>query len=58
MDKRTGEIRHHEDIPKEELGHWSEPFKIGDEIDFKGVNMKIIKIKKLKKQIVLEFKGR
>ena len=57
MRKNTGEIREVEKIPKEELGEWSEPFHEGEVVEFKDVRMKIVKIKKMRKELTLRFAG-
>jgi len=57
MQPETGEIRNVEIIPHEERDKWSEEFKVGDIVDFKGVRMKIIRIKQMRKIIILEFAG-
>lgn len=57
MQTETGEIRRVEKIPKEELGKWSEIFYQGEIVEFKGVKMEIVKIKKLRKELVLRFAG-
>ena len=53
----TGEIRKYEAIPKKEivLGQWSKPFHKGMKVDFLGVKMEIIRIKKVRKQLILQF---
>lgn len=58
MRKRDGEIREYDKIPKEELGEWSKPFHVGMKTDFLGVNMEIIKIKQVRKELVLRFAGK
>ena len=40
-----------------EQPEWSKPFHEGEIIDFKGVKMRIVRIKKLRKQVWLEFAG-
>lgn len=55
--KRDGIIKQYDEIPKEELGEWSKPFHVGMKVDFQGVNMEIIKIKQVRKQILLQFAG-
>ncbi len=57
MKKDTGEIRRVEEIPKEELGKWSEPFSLDEIVEFKGVKMKIVRIKKARKELTLRFAG-
>lgn len=57
MRKRDGVIKEYDKIPKRELGEWSKPFHVGMKVDFLGINMKIIKIKKLKKELTLRFAG-
>ena len=56
MRKDTGEIKEYDKIPEPEKrdDSWSEPFHLGEVVEFKGVRMKIIKIKKLRKQIHLQ----
>lgn len=58
MRKDTGEIREYEKIPKKDLGDWSRPFRKGEVVDFKGVKMEIVRIKQVKKEIHLRFKGK
>lgn len=57
MHKKSGEIREYDKIPKENLNEWSRPFRKGEVVDFKGVKMEIIRIKQVKKEIHLRFKG-
>ena len=57
MRKDDGEIREFDRIPKEELGAWSKPFHVGQEVDFLGVTMEIVKIKKARKEIILRHSG-
>jgi len=44
MNVETGEIRGVEEIPKEKLGEWSEPFYVGKVV---------VRVKKLRGEIVL-----
>ena len=58
MNTESGEIKDYDKIPDEEIPPvrndiWSEPFKVGDEVVVLGVKMKIVKIKKQKKEIHL-----
>lgn len=60
MREYDGYIKEYNAIPKEELseelGLWSRPFHVGEVVNFKGVQMEIIKIKKARKEIHLRFK--
>ena len=58
LHEKTGVIKEYDKIPKVELGEWSKPFHVGMKVDFLGVNMEIIKIKQLKKEITLHFAGK
>lgn len=57
MRKDDGHIEHYDKIPEKEKrdDSWSEPFHLGEVVEFKGVKMEIIKIKKLRKEIHLRF---
>ena len=57
MHEQTGEIREVGKILPSERDQWSEAFHEGETVTFKGVLMKIIKIKKLRKEIHLQFVG-
>jgi hypothetical protein len=49
------EIRDYNDIPEKEIrdDKWSEPFKVGDVVPILGKKMRIVKVKKLRGEIVL-----
>lgn len=55
MHKKTGKIKPYDKIPRVVREAWSEPFHVGESVEFKNVRMKIIKIKKLRKEIHLRF---
>ena len=57
MHEKSGEIKEYDKIPKKELGEWSKPFHVGMKVDFQGVNMEVVKIKQLRKEITLRFAG-
>lgn len=52
MQEETGEIRKVEEIPEDRRG-WSKSFHVGEIVEFKGIKVKILKIKQLRGQIVL-----
>lgn len=56
MDKRTGEIKQYMDIPKDQKVDFSQPFELGDVVDFKGVQCEIIRIKPVTGVVWLKFK--
>jgi len=53
MHKDTGEIREMEKVPKEKLGEWSYPFRVGQNVKVFGIDMKVVRVKKLRGEIVL-----
>ena len=57
MNKDSGEIRDYEKIPPTERDAWSKPFEVGQTIEVLGVNMRIIKVKQMRKEIHLQFCG-
>ena len=55
MNQDTGEIREIEKIPEGvDKIKWSEPFHVGEIVQLKGIQMKIVRIKKLRGEIVLQ----
>lgn len=62
MRTSDGLIKEYSKIPKEQLKKkdsdifkWSKPFKLNEIVDFKGIKLKIIRIKKVKKEIHLKW---
>ena len=60
MRKDDGHVESYDKIPEEEKPPinddlWSEPFHKGEIVDFKGVKMEIVRIKRLRKEIHLRF---
>ena len=58
MHKDTGEIRETKEIPIVDRNQWSAPFHVGDVVKLFGVKMKIMKVKKLRGELILRHISR
>jgi len=56
MNKETGEIKPMSSIRKNEIEKWYEPFYVGKQLNLLGVSMEIVKIKKVRGELVLKHK--